>query len=139
MRNGLGRLELACQGKLYYLMATMVAAEGCVAPVDAEEEPAADDAEAEEEPAGPCVEDDEVEEPVAREIAAPGAPTLVERRHHELTHLPFAAWCDRCSRGRAPDPPHGLRARPRRSGHPGGLLLPEGEAAGRHADDDGRS
>ena len=46
-------------------------------------------------------------------------PTDEERRMHEVTHLPFAPWCEHCQRGKARDHPHrGLQYRPTERGIP---------------------
>eukprot|EP00972_Heterocapsa_arctica_P092835 13691567-Heterocapsa_arctica.AAC.1 len=34
------------------------------------------------------------------------APTDVERARHELSHVPYAAWCGTCVEGRGRDEPH---------------------------------
>ena len=40
------------------------------------------------------------------ELAGPEPPSQVERELHELTHLPYAPWCESCVRGRGKDVPH---------------------------------
>ena len=40
------------------------------------------------------------------ELPGPEPPSVVERQLHELTHLPFAPWCEACVRGRGKDAPH---------------------------------
>ena len=52
------------------------------------------------------MDDDERETAIATEMGGPTEPSDATRRHHELTHLPFQPWCERCVRGRAPVPPH---------------------------------
>ena len=52
------------------------------------------------------------------ELAGPEPPSQVERELHELTHLPYAPWCESCVRGRGKDVPH------RRSEPPERRLLP---------------
>ena len=37
----------------------------------------------------------------ARELAAPTEPTPQERALHELTHIPYRAWCSHCARAKA--------------------------------------
>ena len=37
---------------------------------------------------------------------APGEPTEQEREEHELTHIPFRAWCGACVGGKAQNDPH---------------------------------
>ena len=39
-------------------------------------------------------------------LEGPEPPSAVERELHELTHLPFAPWCEACVRGRGKDMPH---------------------------------
>lgn len=39
-------------------------------------------------------------------LAGPEAPSVAERELHELTHLPYAPWCESCVRGRGRDLPH---------------------------------
>ena len=41
-------------------------------------------------------------------VALPGVPTVSaeERARHELTHMPFRAWCPHCVRGRGRNRPH---------------------------------
>lgn len=39
-------------------------------------------------------------------LEGPDVPSAVERELHELTHLPFAPWCEACVRGRGKDMPH---------------------------------
>lgn len=40
------------------------------------------------------------------ELPVPSPPSEVERLLHELTHLPYAPWCEACVRGRGRDLPH---------------------------------
>ena len=40
------------------------------------------------------------------EMVGPEPPSQVERELHELTHLPYAPWCESCVRGRGKDLPH---------------------------------
>ena len=47
----------------------------------------------------------------------PRGPDPAEREAHERTHIPFAAWCPSCVRGRAREDPH-RRVDPGRAGHP---------------------
>ena len=39
-------------------------------------------------------------------LAAPAKPTTAEYQAHQLTHLPFAAWCPFCVSARANENPH---------------------------------
>ena len=39
-------------------------------------------------------------------MRAPNEPTQAERGYHNLTHIPYAAWCKHCVRGRGKDSPH---------------------------------
>jgi hypothetical protein len=48
----------------------------------------------------------DVAAPEARGVKAPEEPTPEQRERHNLTHIPFAPWCDDCARGRCPDDPH---------------------------------
>ena len=49
-------------------------------------------------------EEEEAQVPLsARE---PDQPTEEERRHHELTHMPFRSWCPHCVQGRQDSLPH---------------------------------
>ena len=41
-----------------------------------------------------------------RIIKDPGEPTEREIEEHELTHVPFRAWCKACVRGKAQNDPH---------------------------------
>ena len=50
--------------------------------------------------------DDEGEDAVATQMRGPDGPTNAMRKHHQLTHIPFQAWCEQCVRGRAPYRPH---------------------------------
>ena len=43
---------------------------------------------------------------VPTELKLPDPPGEVEKRLHELTHLPYAAWCEACVRGRGRSDPH---------------------------------
>ena len=52
------------------------------------------------------VDDEEGEDAVATEMRGPEEPTNAMRKHHQLTHIQFQAWCEQCVRGSAPDPPH---------------------------------
>lgn len=45
----------------------------------------------------------------ARPGRIPAAPTPEERAKHELTHIPYRAWCASCVRGRAKSDPHRRR------------------------------
>ena len=49
-------------------------------------------------------------------MTAPAAVSEATREHHELTHLPYEAWCPACVRGRGREARH-LRLE-RRVGHP---------------------
>ena len=51
------------------------------------------------------MEDDEGEDAVATEMRGPDEPTHAMRKHHQLTHIPFQAWCEQSVQGRAPDLP----------------------------------
>ena len=50
------------------------------------------------------VEEEEAREP--RTLRDPGAPTEAEVEQHNVTHLPFRAWCPACVEGKARDRPH---------------------------------
>ena len=54
-------------------------------------------------------EEDGEEARVARGRRAPRGPTQMERESHELTHLPYRAWCSHCVRGRGEKTPHRRR------------------------------
>ena len=43
-------------------------------------------------------------QPVELKVLVP--PSEVEKALHELTHLPYAPWCEACVRGRGKDLPH---------------------------------
>ena len=47
-------------------------------------------------------EEEACEAPVC--LPCPGAPSLLDRRAHELTHWPYRKWCEHCVRGRAVGP-----------------------------------
>ena len=64
-----------------------------------------EDGDVEEPPEDAGVDDDEGEGAVATEMRDPDEPTNAMRKHQQLTHIPFQAWCEQCVRGRAPDPP----------------------------------
>ena len=49
-------------------------------------------------------EGEEAQAPLA--AREPDQPTEEERRHHELTHMPFRSWCSHCVRGRQDSLPH---------------------------------
>ena len=49
------------------------------------------------------------EDPAASTLAHAAAPSEAEQAHHRLTHLPFAAWCESCVRGRAREDAHRRR------------------------------
>ena len=54
-------------------------------------------------------EEDQEEEEEGREmriIKDPGEPTEREIEEHELTHVPFRAWCKACVAGKAQNDPH---------------------------------
>ena len=51
--------------------------------------------------------DVEEEGRVARMMPDPGQPTMRERKLHNLTHMPFRAWCKNCVQGRGRDIYHG--------------------------------
>ena len=75
------------------------------------------------------VDDDEGEDAVATEMRGPDEPTSAMRKHHQLTHIPFQAWCEQSMQGRAPDPHiEGWEGRARRDSHSNRLLLHENEA-----------
>ena len=42
----------------------------------------------------------------AKVMRNPGNPTRAEIEEHELTHIPFMAWCAACVRGKAANNPH---------------------------------
>ena len=48
---------------------------------------------------GEAFEEDGEEASVARGRRAPRCPTQMERESHELTRLPYRAWCGHCVRG----------------------------------------
>ena len=48
----------------------------------------------------------DVEAQRARGILVPKGPADTERRHHELTHMPYRSWCAHCVRGRGKESPH---------------------------------
>ena len=52
----------------------------------------------------------EVEPRVAIEVPAPDEPTVDERRHHGLTHLPYQLWCNICVRARGRENRHVSRS-----------------------------
>ena len=54
-------------------------------------------------------EEDGEEARVARGRRAPRGPTQMERESHELTHLPYRAWCSHCVRGCGEKTPHRRR------------------------------
>ena len=118
MKNGV-RVPLQRRGRLFYVRATMArgGSSGCrpsalstamVAPVAA--------GAVEEAPLDPNAADREewdLAAPRARALGrevrgerAPAAPTEDEKARHALTHLPFAAWCGDCVRGRGADAAH---------------------------------
>ena len=41
-----------------------------------------------------------------KQLAVPEAPSEEERRRHEVTHTPYAAWCPHCVAGRSKGPVH---------------------------------
>ena len=43
---------------------------------------------------------------IPADLPAPTQPSEVERELHNLTHLPFASWCEVCLRSRTRDNPH---------------------------------
>ena len=47
-----------------------------------------------------------------REVPDVVAPSAVERARHELTHIPFASWCDSCVMGQATEKPHYRQSNP---------------------------
>ena len=49
---------------------------------------------------------DEEEEKKVRMMRDPGAPTQAQIDAHNMTHLPFRAWCPACVAGTAKDRPH---------------------------------
>ena len=65
-----------------------------------------EDGDVEEPPEDAGVDVDEGDDTVATEMRGPDEVTNAVRKHHQLTHIPFQAWCEQCVRGRAPDPPH---------------------------------
>ena len=42
-----------------------------------------------------------------RMVRAPGDPTKAEREEHEITHVPYRAWCEHCVKSRGKDGHHG--------------------------------
>ena len=51
-------------------------------------------------------EEDEVAQARPRVLKAPRTPTQKEIDEHMATHLPHAAWCDICMKGRGRNTPH---------------------------------
>ena len=45
--------------------------------------------------------DKDEEAPQPNSVTTPVKPSMQELRDHELTHLPYRAWCERCVRSRA--------------------------------------
>ena len=113
LQKGSKRLDLTCICGLYFLRAKMENEQvhDC-APVmrDDEDVPMRqdgdEDGDVEERPEDAGVDDDEGEDAVATEMRGPDEPTNATRKHQQLTHFPFQAWCEQCVRGRASDPPH---------------------------------
>ena len=54
----------------------------------------------------PETEDGEEEAEEPRVIRDPGKPSAREIEQHNMTHLPFRAWCSTCVAGRAKEDPH---------------------------------
>ena len=52
------------------------------------------------------VEDESGEAREPRILRDPGAPTEAEVEQHNVTHLPFRAWCPACVEGKARDRKH---------------------------------
>ena len=52
------------------------------------------------------VENESEEARVPKVFRDPGAPTETEIEQHNVTHLPFRAWCPSCVEGKARDRPH---------------------------------
>ena len=48
----------------------------------------------------------------------PGAPSATEIERHNITHMPFRAWCSACVAGRARDRPHHHGSAPETKGVP---------------------
>ena len=63
----------------------------------------------EEPPEDAGVDDAEGEDAVATEMRGPEEPTNAMRKHHQLTHIPFQAWCEQCVRGRTSKVGRGVR------------------------------
>ena len=114
LEKGSKRLELTCRGDLYFLRARMekddVQDSAPVMRDGEQEEPVGregyEDEYVEEPPEDAGVDDEEREDVVATEMRGPDEPTNAMRKYHQLSHIPFQAWCEQCVRGRAPDPPH---------------------------------
>ena len=52
------------------------------------------------------VENESEEARLPKVFRDPGAPTETEIEQHNVTHLPFRAWCPSCVEGKARDRPH---------------------------------
>ena len=102
LRRGSKRLDLTCRGDLYFLRARMenddvqncppVMRDGVQDALVGREGDEDGDVEESAEDAG--VDDDEGEDPMATEMRGPDEPTNAMRKHHQLTHIPFQAWCE---------------------------------------------
>ena len=60
----------------------------------------------EEEEAGEDPEQEGEEKIRSKTRAAPEEPSEKEREEHEMTHLPYQAWCSHCVAGKAPSEAH---------------------------------
>ena len=62
--------------------------------LDDEDAPMGQDGDVEEPREDAGVDDDEGEDAVATEMRGPDEPTNAMRKHHQLTDIPFQAWCE---------------------------------------------
>ncbi len=51
-----------------------------------------------------------------KRVKEPLAPTEEEMKEHNITHIPFRAWCKHCINGRAVNSPHKVGEVVRRNG-----------------------
>ena len=75
-------------------------------PVEGGEEEEAEEGPEEEQKVGEGPEQEEKEKARSKTRAAPEEPSEREREEHEMTHLPYQAWCPHCVAGKAPNEAH---------------------------------
>ena len=94
--------------------------ENMVAPISAEVEEVGDEI---------FFEPGEPEAQRPKAVPIPKAPSKQEREEHEVTHLPYRAWCEFCTRSRARESPHYKASAETKAKRHGGIPVVEADYA----------